>query len=202
MDETSLSLLSRLGRTSGPADWQRLDDLYRPLLRQWVRRFDVQESDADDLVQEVMLTVSAELPAFEHSGRAGAFRSWLRAILVNRLRRFWANRNRAPQSGRSDIELRLGQLDDPASDVSQLWNRQHDEHVVRRLLALSEPHFTAGTWTAFRRTTFDGIGARDAAEELGVSVNAVLIAKSRVLSRLRQEAEGLVQASSGFLAKA
>lgn len=202
MDETSLSLLTRLRRSPESETWNRLVDLYAPLLRSWLRKYDVQDADADDLVQEVLLAVSKDLGKFEHSGQPGAFRGWLKAILVNRLRNFWRARDRRPQATRdTDIDERLAQLDDPTSEMSQVWNRQHDQYVLRQLLALAEPHFAADTWRAFCRVALDGARADVVAKELGVSLNAVFIAKSRVLSRLRQEAEGLVESTSNFFAK-
>ena len=201
MEKTSLSLLVRLRCSPESENWNRLVDLYAPLLRAWLRKYDVQDSDADDLAQEVLLAVSKDLGKFEHGGQPGSFRGWLKAILVNRLRKFWRARDRRPQArGDSDIDARLAQLDDPASEMSQIWNRQHDQYVLRQLLALVEPHFTPNTWTAFCRVTLEGADPGVVAEEMGISRNAVIIAKCRVLSRLRQESEGLIESSSGFFA--
>lgn len=85
MNGTSLTLLNRLRQSTDTDAWNRLLELYAPLLAVWLRRFGVQASDADDLVQEVMLAAWTDLKSFEHSGRPGAFRSWLRTILVHRL---------------------------------------------------------------------------------------------------------------------
>ena len=201
MNETSLSLLARLRHSPESEGWNRLVLLYAPLLRVWLRKYDVQDSDADDLVQEVLLAVSKDLAKFEHRGQLGAFRGWLKAILVNRLRKFWRARDRRPQArGDSDIDARLAQLDDPASEMSLIWNREHDQYVLRQLLALAEPHFAPSTWTAFCRVALDGAKPDVVAEEMGISRNAVIIAKCRVLSRLRQESEGLIESSSGFFA--
>ena len=202
MNETSLSLLNRLRRSPESESWNRLADVYAPLLRAWLRKYEVQASDADDLMQEVLLAVSKDLSKFEHGGHPGAFRGWLKAILVNRLRCFWRARGRRPQvRGDSNIDERLAQLDDPASEMSRIWNQQHDQFVLRQLLALVEPHFSPNTWQAFQLVALKGKPADVVAEELGISVNAVFIAKSRVLSRLRQEADGLVESSSVFLPK-
>jgi RNA polymerase sigma-70 factor (ECF subfamily) len=202
MIETSLSLLTRLRRSPEPETWTRLVALYSPLIRAWLRRYDVQDSDADDLMQEVLLAVSKDLDKFEHGGQPGAFRGWLKAVLVNRLRNFWRARDRRPQArGDTDMDERLAQLDDPASEMSRIWNREHDQCVLRQLLALVEPHFSPSTWKAFCRVALDGARADLVAQELEISLNAVFVAKSRVLSRLRQEAEGLVESSSVFLAK-
>ncbi|MCG8648907.1 MAG: sigma-70 family RNA polymerase sigma factor [Pirellulales bacterium] len=202
MNETSLSLLARLRNSPESETWNRLVNLYTPLLRTWLRQYEVQDSDADDLVQDVLLAVSKDLGKFVHGGQPGAFRGWLKAIMVNRLRNFWRARDRRPNTrGDTEIADRLAQLDDPESELSQIWNRQHDQYVLRQLLTLAEPHFAPSTWTAFCRVALDGAAADVVARELKISLNAVFIAKSRVLSRLRQEAEGLVEPSSDFFAK-
>ena len=201
MNETSLSLLACLRRSPESESWNRLVGLYAPLIRTWARKYDVQDCDVDDLVQEVLLAVSKDLGKFEHGGQPGAFRAWLKAILVNRLRKFWRARDRRPQAcGDSDIDAKLAQLDDPASELSLIWNRQHDQYVLRQLLALAEPHFAPTTWKAFCRVALDGAQPDVVAEEMGISRNAVIIAKCRVLSRLRQQSEGLIESYSGFLA--
>jgi len=201
MHETSLSLLQRLRSCTENDDWNRLADLYAPLIRAWLRRYDVQDSDANDLVQEVLLAVSTDLGNFQHRGHPGAFRGWLKSILINRLRKFWRSRYRRPQTrGDSEIDARLVQLNDPASELSRIWDREHDQYVLRQLMALAEPHFEPNTWKAFCRVTLDGVKADVVAQELGTSKNAIIIAKHRVLNRLRQESEGLVESSSGFFA--
>jgi RNA polymerase sigma-70 factor (ECF subfamily) len=177
-------------------------ELYAPLIRAWLRKYDVQDSDADDLLQEVLLAVCSDLRKFEHGGQPGTFRAWLKAILVNRLRKFWRARDRRPQArGDSDIDKKLAQLDDPASEMSRLWNRQHDQYVLRQLLALVEPQFAPKAWKAFCRVALDGARPAVVAQELQTSLNAVCIAKSRVLSRLRRESEGLLESSTDFFPK-
>ena len=202
MNETSLSLLDKLRRSPESESWDRLTKIYAPLIRVWLRKYDVQDSDADDLVQEVLLAVAKDLDKFEHAGQPGAFRGWLKAILVNRLRKFWRSRDRRPQArGDSEIDARLAQLDDPTSEMSQIWNREHDRYVLRQLLALAEPHFEPVTWKAFCRVALECAKPNVVAMEMGISLNAVCLAKSRVTRRLRQESEGLIESSSGFFAK-
>jgi RNA polymerase sigma-70 factor (ECF subfamily) len=193
MDHTSLSLLDRVCTQKDDRAWHDLAALYMPLLHGWLRRYQVQASDADDLTQDVLLVVSRELPEFQHNGRPGAFRCWLRGILVNRLRHFWRSRQQRPQVGvDSDLEHALAQLEDPHSGLSHEWNRQHDRHLMHQLLARVEGRFNHSTMQAFRRSVLDGLPAEQAAAELGLSVNAVVIAKCRVLKALRREARGLL----------
>jgi RNA polymerase sigma-70 factor (ECF subfamily) len=193
MAQTSASLLERLRLHPDDRAWQRLLDLYEPLIRGWLRRHDLQQSDSDDLVQDVLRVLVKEIPSFEHNGRPGAFRSWLRTITANCLRRFHrSQRYHADAPGGSDWEEHLRQLEDPTSGLSKLWDDEHDRHILRRLLEMIEPDFRRSTWQAFRRVVVDGVPAISVAKSMGLSVNAVLIAKSRVLQRLRQEAQGLL----------
>jgi DNA-directed RNA polymerase specialized sigma24 family protein len=183
--QTSASLLEQ-ARGGEPGAWDRLVALYTPLLHVWLGAAGLQAADRDDLTQRLLLVVVRQLPAFAHNGRPGAFRAWLHGIAVNLLREFWRARPGAA------AESALSQLADPAGGLSRLWDEQHDRHVLHALMKQVQPEFTAPTWQAFRRLAIDGVPARTAAAELGLTVNAVLIAKSRVLARLRQAAAGLV----------
>jgi RNA polymerase sigma-70 factor (ECF subfamily) len=191
MPETSISLLERLRLRPDSAAWQRLIDLYTPLIRDWLRRYSLQVSDADDLTQEVLAVLVRELPNFHHDLRPGAFRRWLRSVTVNRLRAFWRARRVVP-AGDDAFENMLEQLEDPESSLSRVWDREHDRHVSRRLLELIEPEFEPATWRAFGGLVLEGKSTAEVASELGLTANAVRIAKSRVLSRFRQEIEGLI----------
>jgi RNA polymerase sigma-70 factor (ECF subfamily) len=91
------------------------------------------------------------------------------------------------------LQQALDEWEDPNSDLSRRWDREHDEHVSRRLLELIEPEFAPSTRRAFRRVVLEGAPAATVAAELGISVNAVFIAKSRVLGRLREEGRGLLE---------
>jgi RNA polymerase sigma factor (sigma-70 family) len=193
MPETPISLLERLRLRPDATSWQRLVDLYSPLIRAWIGRYTVQTSDADDLVQEVMGVLIRELPHFRHDLRPGAFRRWLRSVTTNRLRTFWRSRKAVPvAAGGSDFGHILDQLEDSESALSRFWDEAHDRHVAHRLMELIEPEFEPTTWKAFQSLVLEGKRTADVAAELGITVNAVRIAKSRVLSRFRREVEGLI----------
>jgi RNA polymerase sigma-70 factor (ECF subfamily) len=190
--ETSASLLERLRRAPDEAAWRRLDDLYRPLIRRWLLRDPTLGEDANDLCQDVMEVLVRELPGFQRQ-RTGSFRRWLRTVTAHRLAAHYRSRKGRPRPlGAAPEECPLAQLADPNSELARQWDEEHDRHVLRRLMDLIEPLFEPSTLAAFRRVAYDGVSPAQAAEELGLSLNAVLLAKSRVLSRLRQEAEGLL----------
>ncbi len=86
----------------------------------------------------------------------------------------------------------LQELEDPDGKISELWDREHDEFVMKNLLDTIRDEFADSTWHAFERFAVNGRPAESVAAELGMTVNAVFIAKSRVMTRLRKEAEGLI----------
>ena len=193
MDDTSISLLDRIRLHSDSESWEKLAAIYTPVLHAWLRRYELQPSDADDLTQDVLVVVAREAKSFEHSGRPGAFRSWLRTILVHRLRNFWRAQKRLPSAkGGSDFLKEIDELEDPNSALSHVWDRQHDDQVLRQALEQSKSKFTPNTWVAFQRLVFDGVKVAEVATELGMSANAVLVAKSRALSHLKQVTQGLI----------
>jgi RNA polymerase sigma-70 factor (ECF subfamily) len=193
MSDTSLSLLERLRERPDEQAWRRLVGLYTPLIQTWLRQHLLPAADADDLVQEVLAVVVRELAGFHHNRHSGAFRGWLRTITVNRLRDFWrARRYRPEATGDSAFLRKLDELEDPASGLSRLWDQDHDRHVVRLLLEQIRDEFQPSTWEAFRGVMLQGERPAAVAARLGLSVNAVLLAKSRVLQRLRREVHGLI----------
>jgi RNA polymerase sigma-70 factor (ECF subfamily) len=194
MDVTSMSLLER-ARTGVDPAWDRLVTLYQPLIFNWLCRQGLPHHAAEELTQEVLLVVVRELGGFAHPGAPGAFRGWLRAITANRARAYWKAGKYQQAAGGSDFQAVLEQFEDPHSELSRAWEREHEEHILRRLLELMEGEFEPKTLQAFRRQVLDGGAAEAVAAELGMSVGAAYVAKSRVLARLRKEAEGLLDES-------
>ena len=192
MNETRQSLLLR-ARTGEEDAWKDLTDLYRPLILGWLNRQGVPAVDLEDLSQDVLLSVVKHLPAFEHSGHRGAFRSWLRTIVCSRTADYWRAVGASTQAGGgSGATAALEQIADPDSDLNRQWDEEHDRYVLGCLLDLVEEEFEPATLRAFRRLALDGASGAEVAEELGLSVAAVYVAKSRVLHRVRREAGGLI----------
>lgn len=177
--DTSLTLLRRLRQPEAQSGWRRLVGLYSSVLHAWFRAAGLQAADCDDLSQRVLEILVRRLPHFEHNGRAGAFRCWLRGIALNLLREFC--RKRVARQSPSALK----KLVDSKADLSRRWDVEHDRHVLHQLMEQVRGEFSDTVWRAFSRIGLDGAPARAVAGELNMTVNAVLIAKSRVLSRLR-----------------
>src|SRR5262249_39931560 len=152
-------------------------DVYLPLLRHWLCGFPGLGDEADDLAQDVLVVLLRELPSFERR-RHGSFRAWLRQVTVNRVRAHWKGKDRQPRAGLGQEGAPLlDQLEDPNSHLSRQWDRDHDRHLLQRLLAVVQPDFDPKTWEAFTRFALQGLPAADVARELALSEGAVLQAK-------------------------
>lgn len=194
MTDTSISLLDRLRDASDAEAWERLVRVYRPVIRRWLDRLGLPPQDADDLVQDVLAVLVRRIGEFHREPRIGAFRAWLRTITVNCVREAWRRRKKQPRgTGKSDVAQLLGQLEDPDSGLSRDWDEEHDRVVMQQLLEEVRPDFAASTWLAFHRVAIENRSPRQVALELGISENAVFIAKSRVLARLRREGAKLIE---------
>ncbi len=192
MSPTSVSLLDRLKAARPDAsDWSRLQGIYLPLIGRWLARVPGVGDEADDLAQEVFVVVIREIPRFKRQ-REGSFRAWLRQVTVNKVRSHRKKRYRRPTVALDPAEGFLDSLADSNGDLAQEWDMDHDRHVFQKLLAVVQPDFSATTWEAFRRFAVDGVAARQVADEMELTVNAVIQAKARVLKRLREEAGELL----------
>src|SRR5262245_1435376 len=122
MNETRQSLLLR-ARTGEEGAWKGLTDLYRPLIIGWLNRQGVPAADLDDLTQDILLSVVNRLPAFEHAGRRGAFRAWLRAIVCSRTTDYWRAADPGVRGGGgSGAAAALQQIADPDSELNRRWD--------------------------------------------------------------------------------
>ncbi len=188
MHDTSVGLLEQMRLGSDGQTWEQFVRLYGPMLYGWLRRSGLHHQDADDLVQEVLAVVARELPNFRHNQQRGAFRRWLRNILVNRLRQFRRAR-RSAVPGNSDLLDHLaGQLTDSHCGLTRMFDLEHDMHIIHRTLDLIEPEFRPKTWLAFRRVMLENADPEQVAADSGISVESLYSIKSRIMKRLREVA--------------
>jgi len=185
MNTTSISLLHRLRQPDDAQAWRRFVHLYSPLLYYWARGVKLPAADAADLVQEVLLVVVEKMPEFAYDP-SRSFRGWLRTVTLNK----WRERCRRYAVAPPADDAALAELSDGSgSDV--FAETEYRQWLVRQALEIMQAEFEPTTWKACWETVVAGRPAADVAAELGVSVDVVYGAKSRVLRRLREELEGL-----------
>jgi RNA polymerase sigma-70 factor (ECF subfamily) len=182
---TSRSLLERV-KADEPAAWDRLVNLYAPLVFSWCRHSALPEQDAADVFQEVFQAVARHIADFRKQEPGDTFRGWLRTITRNKVRDHFRRENQeAHGAGGTDATRRLAQL--PAPTPAEAAEEKAEHALFHRALQQIRCEFEERTWQAFWRTAVDGRAPRDVAPELGMSPGAVRVAKSRVLHRLRAE---------------
>lgn len=188
---TPISLLARLRHPTQEAmaatAWAEFVDLYTPLLYSWATRLGLQSSDAADLVQDVFVVLVRKLPEFAYDS-SKSFRAWLRTILMNR----WRDGDRRPAAASAQAGAAvLAELASP-DHAGELEEAEYCDYLVHRALRLMQTEFRPATWRACWEHAVNGRSAEDIAHELGMSVNAVYVARSRVLRRLREYLERLL----------
>jgi RNA polymerase sigma-70 factor, ECF subfamily len=188
MNTTPVSLLQRLRQPAAQDAWSRFVELYTPLMYAWARRCGPNETDAADLVQDVFAHLVTKLPEF-HYDRSRSFRGWLRIVLVNKWRdRHRARQNALPTAGSAALS---GLAEpDPAAELDEAEYRQH---LVARAMQLMEADFQPASWKACWEVVVNNRSTAEVAAELGLTVGAVHAARFRILARLRQELEGMLE---------
>jgi RNA polymerase sigma-70 factor (ECF subfamily) len=184
----SSSLLARL-QLREPEAWQRLVRLYYPLVRQWCQRSGLQAADAADVAQEVLRALAAGVERFERDEGRSSFRGWLYGITRRQLLAYHRRcKNRPAASGGTEAQLRLAETPDEAYEESSVVDVLSERAgLVRRALELVRGEVEEHTFQAFWRSAVEGQSPAVIAADLGVSVNAVYLAKARLLRRLREE---------------
>ena len=190
---TRVSLLLRLQHRSQDEDWQEFVDIYGPLIYRWARRHDLHENDAADLMQEVLIAVVRSIARWRIDPNRGPFRAWLWTVTKNKLLDFRRIERRRWRGNNSRVVDFLDQIESQNSDGQRDWEETYHGEVLARALRLLRPQFSAQTWDAFEKVVLEEMPPGDVSAELGMSLNAVYVAKSRVLKRLRDEIDGLIE---------
>src|SRR5262245_3291791 len=169
--------------------WRRLARLYGPLVYQWCRGRGLRPPDAEDVTQEVFLTVATKATSFRRERPGDTFRGWLWAITRHKLGH-WIRRQRAREQGAggTDAQRRLlaAELPDEGSESDVGGGAGAAAGLYRRALQLIRTEFEERSWEAFRRLVLEGQCPADVAADLGMTRGAVYVTKSRILRRLRE----------------
>jgi RNA polymerase sigma-70 factor, ECF subfamily len=197
---TSLSLLER-ARARDQAAWSRLVDLYGPLLHRWCLGAGLQPADAADVTQEVFAVVARSIDGFRHDRPGDTFRGWLYSITRNKIRDR-LRKAETPGIGGTDAQRRLASVPAEDADPEPPADPEGERALYMQAIEMIRGEFEPMSWQAFWKVTVDGRSAADVAAELGMSRNAVYLARSRILGRLREEFNGLVNPDAGAAASA
>jgi len=174
--------------------WERMTQLYTPLVTHWSQSAKLQEADVADVVQEVFQAVAKDVHQFRTGDGMPPFRGWLYGITRHKIcDHFRRRETQPPGQGGSNSQAQWAELpESESSEDSEAEAITSPDSIAFRALQLIKTDFQDATWRAFWRSTIDEQKPVDVANELGLSVGAVYTAKSRVLAHLRSEFAGLL----------
>ncbi len=191
-DTTRPSLLVRIKDHGDRQAWGQFVEIYAPLVYEMARRRGLQDSDAADLTQEVLRSVSAAVVRMDYDPRKGTFRGWLFTVTRNALNTFFEAQQRVPRgSGDSAVQAWLEDRPVPEEE-SAVWDREYQRRLLAYAAEQVRASFEDATWQAFWQSSALGKPGKEVAASLGMTVGAVYIARSRVLSRIKDQVRQLL----------
>jgi RNA polymerase sigma-70 factor (ECF subfamily) len=182
---TRANLLLRLGDAQDHEAWVEFVTLYEPVVYRLLLQHGLQDADARDVMQELLLAVSRGVQRWDPDKERGSFRGWLRRVIRNLVVNWLKSRQRRDVAGGSDLHALLGQL--PAADSQETiaFDRELRRACFQRAAQRVQGEVQPLTWRAFWETSVVGTSAPDVAKRLGMTPGAVRVANCRVLARLR-----------------
>lgn len=193
--DTRESLLLQVKDPQDRAAWESFSNIYRPVIYRLARQRGFQHSDADDLSQQVLMSVSAAIPRWQKENEKVRFRHWLRRVtrnaILNSLSRGPTDKGRGGSSA-VDMLREYPQVDD---DIQEQLTTEYRRELYRRAAGIVKRDVNPETWSAFEMSVVDNQSIESVAAELNKSVGTVYAARSRVMRRLNEAVCELEQGS-------
>ena len=193
-DDTTLktrkTLLLRLRDPSDQDSWQEFAEIYTPLLFRYCLKRDINKDDAADIIQDVMRSVCLAMHGFEYDPAKGKFKAWLFTALRHAVGRHFRDASKRPVTAKNSGFLRMIE-ETPDENQVRDWDREYQRELLSWAIGKVKPEFADRIWTAFEETAINGKKPKEIGPEIGMSVNSVMVAKSRVLKRLREKVRSI-----------
>jgi RNA polymerase sigma-70 factor (ECF subfamily) len=188
---TRATLLGRL--RADPADqrtWGEFVDHYGPRILVWCRAWGLQDADAQDVAQTVLLKLATKLRDFAY-GPSRSFRAWLKTVAHHAWLDFLDAQKRAGRGSGDSQTLGRLHLVEARDDLLASLDAAFDQELLQEAVARVRLRVAARTWEAFRLTTEGGLSGADAAARTGLQTAQVYVAKRRVQTMIRDEVRKL-----------
>lgn len=183
LPETRHSLLVRLQERRDEVAWEEFLAAYEPFLLSLFRRKGLQEADAQDVSQQVLVSVAQKVASWQPDGKAASFRRWLSTIARNAAIRHLTRHARRPVAG-MDSDLFRNQ-----SSLEAEATHDYQREVLAWAIEQIREEFRETTWRAFWETAVNHRAIAEVTEELQITAGAVYMARSRIMARLRLKAK-------------
>lgn len=182
--ETQPGLILRLQDGTNEAAWEEFVSIYRPVIFRMAVSKGLQAADAEDLAQQVLVSVAKNISRWEHDPDRARFRTWLQRVVRNATLNALSRGPRDQAQGGTTAMLALDRHVEN-NDDSALFDKQWRREAFGRAADEVRDEFQAQTWEAFWLTAVEGVSPNDAAVRTGKSVGAVYVAKTRVMQRIQ-----------------
>lgn len=193
--ETRSTLLAALQSPGDLCAWDEFVLIYRPVFYRMARRRGLQDADAQDLVQQVLLRICRAIETYEQQPET-RFRHWLRRVANNAIATaLTSTRRDAAEGGTANFE-KLDAIPEVNGEISREVDAEFEREIYMFAAAKVRSEVNSTTWCAFELTMIDGMTCEDAAKKLQKSIGTIYAARSRVVKRLRMQIEHLQSAES------
>ena len=190
---TSLTLLGRLrDNPDDDASWREFVDRYGGMIQRWCRGWGLQEADALDVTQNVLLKIAKQMRRFEYRS-GGRFRGWLRTVAYHAWCDYLNSQRNATSGSGADAVAKLLNSIEARDDFLRNVEEECDRNVLDDAMAVVRQRVEPHTWKAFVGMAIDDKSGPELAKELGMKAGTVYVAKSRVQKMLHDEIQRLDQ---------
>lgn len=188
---TRVTLLVRLQRDpTNQETWAAFVEHYGPRIYAWCIRWHMQDADAQDATQDVLLRLADKLRTFVYDP-SRSFRGWLKTLTRHACSEFWDSQRR-PGLGSGDSQVgRILQNVEAREDLVQRLDEAFDREVFEQAMHSVRLRVAPQTWEAFRLTALEGLSGADAAQRIPMQVAQVYVARRRVQKMLQEEVSRL-----------
>jgi RNA polymerase sigma-70 factor (ECF subfamily) len=189
---TRPSLLVRIRDPQDAESWRSFVELYTSPVLRYCRLRGLQDADAADVTQEVMAQVARAMRSFRYAPERGRFRDWLGTITRRKVNRHLTKRNLGTTGGGGKYRPEA-MLNPRVIEADPDWSAEFNAQILRAALERVRPLFGPVTWSAFAGVWMEDRTAAETASALGISLESVYVAKSKVLKRLEEEVLALAE---------
>lgn len=194
---TRQSLLERLKRLDDQNSWGDFFETYWKLIYGVARKSGLNDAEAQDVVQETIISVARKIPEFTYDPKAGSFKGWLMRLTRwritdhHRKKHYEAKGEWKPREQATDMKFLEQQPDTLNLDVEALWNAEWEKHVMEVALAKVRQLANPLQFQIFQLHVINGVPATQVADRLGVKLPQVYFAKYKLTSLVRREVKRL-----------
>ena len=172
-----------------PQAWRLFVDRYQPQIRRWCRARGLQDCDADDIAQDVLVKLFGAFRRFRYDP-ARSFRPWLAAVVQHAWSDFLEARRKDPGRNARSI-ARIAESAEARTDLERRIEEAFDRELFAAAMQRIRVRVKPATWDAFRLTAIEGLPGAQVGRELGMAVAHVFVARHRVQKMLQEEIRSL-----------